>query len=531
MSRFLKVKKNKKEEGITLIALITTIIVLLILAGITIGAITGSNGIIGQAQSAKEETEISQEREIIDISTVEAMGKNNRGNLEEEEFQTALSNHTNGKAEVSEIGEEFEVFFEESNRYYSVDKDGNIGEMNEYIEDNSPGDITKDKNGKELAGTEDEPYEILCIEDLVKLAKMVNEEGKNFNNQYIVLKRDLNFASKLSYMNPNTTEFDTFLGGDGTTPLIKQLSEEGNGFEPIGKDVYTLGFAGSFDGKNHIIKNIYINKSDNAGLFGGITYNNSGSKISNLNTHGKIVVGIGQTNPLHAGGIVSWAGGTTIENCHSDVEITGKAYGMGGIVGLCQYSNVDIINCSNQGSLENTYASTGGLAGTGSVEINIINSYNTGEIKSNDRSVGGMIGENGEIVNIYNSFNIGNVSGKSDVGGIIGKINNNITLRNVYMAGKVNATSKYAGIIGTASDSSKVNSNNIYYLKVDNLLGIREEEDDEFNIIGYTENEWDSNKIINSLNEGRNLDESEIDKTNWKTWTLGENKYPVFVEN
>ena len=142
-----------------------------------------------------------------------------------------------------------------------------------------------------------------------------------------------------------------------------------------------------------------------------------------------------------------------------------------------------------------------------------------------------MIGENGGVVNIYNSFNIGNVSGKSDVGGIIGKINNNITLRNVYMAGKVNATSTYAGIIGTASDSSKINSNNIYYLKVDNLVGIREEEDEEFNIIGYTENEWDSNKIINSLNEGRNLAESEIDKTNWKTWTLGENKYPVFVEN
>ena len=51
MSRFLRNKE--KERGITLIALITTIIVLLILAGITIGAITGNNGIIGQAQSAK----------------------------------------------------------------------------------------------------------------------------------------------------------------------------------------------------------------------------------------------------------------------------------------------------------------------------------------------------------------------------------------------------------------------------------------------------------------------------------------------
>ena len=84
--------------------------------------------------------------------------------------------------------------------------------------------------------------------------------------------------------------------------------------------MYTLGFAGSFDGKNHIIKNIYINKNGSVGLFGGITYNNNGSKISNLNTHGKIVVETGQG----AGGVVGRAGNTVIENCHSDVEIIGK---------------------------------------------------------------------------------------------------------------------------------------------------------------------------------------------------------------
>ena len=53
----LKIKKDMK--GITLIALVITIIVLLILAGITIGAITGDNGIINQAQSAKTENERS----------------------------------------------------------------------------------------------------------------------------------------------------------------------------------------------------------------------------------------------------------------------------------------------------------------------------------------------------------------------------------------------------------------------------------------------------------------------------------------
>lgn len=40
---------NKSEQGITILALVITIIVLLILAGISIGAITGNNGLIGQA--------------------------------------------------------------------------------------------------------------------------------------------------------------------------------------------------------------------------------------------------------------------------------------------------------------------------------------------------------------------------------------------------------------------------------------------------------------------------------------------------
>ena len=48
-------KKNTK--GITLIALVITIIVLLILAGVSIAMLTGDNGILTQAQNAKNKTE------------------------------------------------------------------------------------------------------------------------------------------------------------------------------------------------------------------------------------------------------------------------------------------------------------------------------------------------------------------------------------------------------------------------------------------------------------------------------------------
>ena len=51
-------KENlKQEKAITLIALVITVIVLLILAGVSIAMLTGDNGIITQAQKAKEKTE------------------------------------------------------------------------------------------------------------------------------------------------------------------------------------------------------------------------------------------------------------------------------------------------------------------------------------------------------------------------------------------------------------------------------------------------------------------------------------------
>ena len=68
----MKKIKNTKEEtkGITLISLIITIILLLILAGITITQLT-ENGIFGQAKKAKERTEYTSAKEIIEIKLME----------------------------------------------------------------------------------------------------------------------------------------------------------------------------------------------------------------------------------------------------------------------------------------------------------------------------------------------------------------------------------------------------------------------------------------------------------------------------
>ena len=53
----------RRNKGITLIALVVTIIVILILAGISIAMLTGQNGILNRAAEAKEKTRIAQEDE------------------------------------------------------------------------------------------------------------------------------------------------------------------------------------------------------------------------------------------------------------------------------------------------------------------------------------------------------------------------------------------------------------------------------------------------------------------------------------
>ena len=122
---------------------ILNIIVLLILAGITISAITGNNGIIGNAGKAKEDTEIANEKEIVEKATIQAMGNNKYGHIEESELQEQLDKETGeGKTEASNIGDEFEVIFIESKRYYIVEEEGNVQGEYLIIEDKHPGDIT-----------------------------------------------------------------------------------------------------------------------------------------------------------------------------------------------------------------------------------------------------------------------------------------------------------------------------------------------------------------------------------------------------
>ena len=76
-------QEMKENRGITLVALVVTIIVLLILASVTLAMIVGENGIISKAKEAKEKTEIAAWEERIDLAIIEAEGEKRNPTLED----------------------------------------------------------------------------------------------------------------------------------------------------------------------------------------------------------------------------------------------------------------------------------------------------------------------------------------------------------------------------------------------------------------------------------------------------------------
>ena len=89
----------KKEAGITLIALVITIIVLLILAGVSIAMLTGNNGILNQAKLAKENTQAAKEQEEKDLDKINSY-------INE---KTIKDNYTDINGDKATIPEGFEV--------------------------------------------------------------------------------------------------------------------------------------------------------------------------------------------------------------------------------------------------------------------------------------------------------------------------------------------------------------------------------------------------------------------------------------
>lgn len=122
----------KTNEGITLLALVITIIVLLILSAISIATLTGENGLLTKANTAKEQTEIGEEKEKAELSAVGALAKDNGGEIKRNYLNDELTNNigTEGKDYTLSESETapFLVTYLDSKRSYLIGENGNISE-------------------------------------------------------------------------------------------------------------------------------------------------------------------------------------------------------------------------------------------------------------------------------------------------------------------------------------------------------------------------------------------------------------------
>lgn len=99
-----KSKRIKENKAVTLIALVVTIVVLIILAGISISALTGDKGIINQAHTAKEDTEIASWEEQIDLAIIDAEKKHRNPTLEDVKEELKNKGVIDDYSQVTEKG-------------------------------------------------------------------------------------------------------------------------------------------------------------------------------------------------------------------------------------------------------------------------------------------------------------------------------------------------------------------------------------------------------------------------------------------
>ena len=325
-------------------------------------------------------------------------------------------------------------------------------------------------------GTEEYPYAIKNVEDLVQLSTEVNG-GNPHTGEYYKLENDIDFT-----------------GNDNFIPI-------GNRLAP---------FKGVFDGYNKNISNLNINVDDlvdnldasslNYGLFGNIT----DGLVKNISISGNIE----STKAINAGGIAGAATDTKFINCHNSVNLTSGAYpySVGGIVGET-YNNVEVINCSNDAKIIGG-GDAGGLVGWSAENTNVLisQSFNTGEvIDQNNQFAGGLFGyscDTNNKVEIVDSYNTGKVSAISEeanyVGGLIGSSLGTTVITNSYNNASLetdNDLGNVGGLIGNAGINTVLtNSRNLNTITNGSHVG---------GLIGYIPTNENAEAIISkSWNEG-----------------------------
>ena len=166
----------KQTRGITLVALVVTIIVLLILAGISIQAITNT-GLFSSASQAKKESQRAQVTEWLNLKLIEEQAKNPTGTSDEIIEATRLA--SDGNPELAKMGKNITV--EET----KTEEDGE--EVGVYFYVQVDEDVYKvEMTGAKFIGEQGKFPPIITLESItsttnsitVKIKTTRNEDGK-----------------------------------------------------------------------------------------------------------------------------------------------------------------------------------------------------------------------------------------------------------------------------------------------------------------------------------------------------------------
>lgn len=145
--------QTKEMKGITLVALVVTIVVLLILAGVSINLIIRDGGIFELTNKASKETSKASVKEKIQLEAIESIKYENLGIFDIDLFEDNL-NKKLGIAEDKIIEEEENIIVRTDGYKITVNKDGQV----DNIEDDDGIDNTKQPNTEYKNRTIEENY-------------------------------------------------------------------------------------------------------------------------------------------------------------------------------------------------------------------------------------------------------------------------------------------------------------------------------------------------------------------------------------
>ena len=226
----LKTKAFKSTKGITLIALVVTIIVLLILAGVSIAMLTGNNGVLTQGNRAKEEQAHAAVREGIMLLYNEYKTKQevNASKVQEEtkvastEFVKIAAN--SGEEGTTENLGTFKDFIQSKN---IINSDGIINVRNLLGQTLSLGNGTSKESGDVYVFEEqDNYYNLTYYNKQIQQAKIYQIKNENAGEKIIATHyfNSKTGSGRIIKVNFERNDYDTYAQNilNGKTPEEKE---------------------------------------------------------------------------------------------------------------------------------------------------------------------------------------------------------------------------------------------------------------------------------------------------------------------